>query len=716
MVKMLKNVWKMKGGRDMLIRRISIFIIGVVLIIGCADGLMAKDNPTLEQFLSAPFPSHLVAAKNADRIAWTFLKQGELNVWTAAAPDFTPVNLTGFGRNEVFEIPTVRITGDGSLVVYVRGGNPNSKGWVANPTSDPDGVEQAVWAIDIASKKTWKVALGNNPVISPDGKWILLVKGNHIYKVPIGDPGQGEKPAVPKQLFKAQGKNGTPQWSPDGQKIAFVSEREDHNFIGVYDLQRHKITWMSPSVDRDSNPLWSADGKHVIFFRRPGAEFSDFPTRFEVPDAGIWIADAETGHGREIWQQARDEKPRYHEIRDLYVSANDRVLFTAEHDNWYHVFSLPFSGGTPVDLTPGECFVETVDISEDGQTLFFSCNLADLHGRHIWKVSTNGGMPVQLTTGATIGTYPAALASGKHIAFLHATAKHPTSVATIPAAGGETKIIASQEIPKDFPMDALIEPELVIVKAEDGLEIPCQLFLPKGIKPGEKRPAVVYTHGGPQRQMLLGWHYMGFYSDAYGINQYFAHNGYVVLSINYRSGIGYGRSFRNCQNCGFRGGAEYQDVVAGAKYLQSRPDVDPERIGKWGLSYGGVLTATALARNSDIFKVGVDMAGVHDWSQMGRRFSGRIPEGILKTAFKSSAVADVKTWKSPVLFIHGDDDRNVNFNQTTDLVQKLRKKGDVHIELLVYPDEPHVLLVYESRMAAYNSTFDFIHKFLKKKS
>jgi dipeptidyl aminopeptidase/acylaminoacyl peptidase len=214
--------------------------------------------------------------------------------------------------------------------------------------------------------------------------------------------------------------------------------------------------------------------------------------------------------------------------------------------------------------------------------------------------------------------------------------------------------------------------------------------------------------------MLLGWHYMGFYSDAYGINQYFAHNGYVVLSINYRSGIGYGRSFRNCQNCGFRGGAEYQDVVAGAKYLQSRPDVDPDRIGKWGLSYGGVLTATALARNSDIFKVGVDMAGVHDWSQMGRRISG-LPKEILKVAFKASAVADVKTWKSPVLFIHGDDDRNVNFNQTTDLVQKLRKKGDVHIELLVYPDEPHVLLVYEKRMEAYNGTFDFIHKFLKKK-
>jgi dipeptidyl-peptidase-4 len=698
-----------------IFRKISIFLICVVLIVSCAHHGLAKGQLTLEQFLSAPFPSHLVAAKNADRIAWTFLKQGELNVWTAAAPEFTPVNLTGFVRNEVFEIPSVQITDDGSLVVYVRGGNPNRKGWVANPTSDPDGVEQAVWAIDVATKKTWKVALGNNPVISPDGEWILLVKGNYIYKVPMGDPKQGETPSSPKQLFKAQGKNGSPQWSPDGRKITFLSQRDDHNFIGIYDLDRHTITWMAPSVDRDSSPLWTADGENVIFFRRPGAQFNEFPTYRDVPDAGIWIADAETGKGREIWKQARDEKPKYHSIRELYVTSNDRVLFTAEHDNWYHVFLIPFSGGTPVDLTPGECFVETIDISEDGETLYFSCNLADIHGRHIWKVPTTGGNPVQLTKGATLGTYPAVLASGDRIAFLHATAKHPTSVATVPSAGGGTTVIAPEQLPENFPIHTLVEPELVIVKAEDGLEIPCQLFLPKGIKPGEKRPAVVYTHGGPIRQMLLGWHYMDFYSDAYGINQYFAHNGYVVLSINYRSGIGYGRSFRHCEDCGFRGAAEYQDVVAGAKYLQSRPDVDPERIGKWGLSYGGVLTATALARNSDIFKVGVDMAGVHDWSQMGRRFSGQIPEEMLKVAHEASAVADVKTWKSPVLFIHGDDDRNVNFAQTTDLVQKLREKGDVHIELLIYPDEPHVLLVYENRMEAYNSTFDFIHKFLKKK-
>jgi len=258
-------------------------------------------------------------------------------------------------------------------------------------------------------------------------------------------------------------------------------------------------------------------------------------------------------------------------------------------------------------------------------------------------------------------------------------------------------------------MDELIIPELIIVNSPDGLEIPCQLFLPKGAKAGDNLPGVVYTHGGPVRQMLLGWHYMEFYSEAYGINQYFANHGYAVISINYRSGIGYGRSFRSAPNTGRRGAAEYQDILAGVKYLQNRPEVDGDRIGKWGLSYGGLLTAMSLARNSDIFKVGVDLAGVHDWSQRGN-----LSEAQRKLAFESSPVADIKTWTSPVLFLHGDDDRNVAFQQTNDLVQKLRAKGDVHIELMIAPDEPHEFLLYKNRMDGYNRTFEFINRFLKK--
>jgi len=116
--------------------------LALLVISGIAPGVPAEGTFTLEQVLSAPYPSDLVSARSADRIAWVFNSEGARNIWTAAGPDFAPVNLTGYGKDEVFEIPSVAITADGSVVVYVRGGEPDYRGWVTNPTSDPDGVEQ----------------------------------------------------------------------------------------------------------------------------------------------------------------------------------------------------------------------------------------------------------------------------------------------------------------------------------------------------------------------------------------------------------------------------------------------------------------------------------------------------------------------------------------------------------------------------------------------
>src|SRR5206468_8104540 len=159
-----------------------------------------------------------------------------------------------------------------------------------------------------------------------------------------------------------------------------------------------------------------------------------------------------------------------------------------------------------------------------------------------------------------------------------------------------------------------VEPHQVIFSAADGLPIHGQLFLPKGVRGGARRPAVIFFHGGSRRQMLLGWHYMGYYSNAYAMNQYLASRGYIVLSVNYRSGIGYGMEFREALNYGATGASEFNDVEGAGLYLRSRPDVDPKRIGRWGGSYGGYLTALGLARASDLFAAGVDLHGVHDWN------------------------------------------------------------------------------------------------------
>ena len=171
---------------------------------------------------------------------------------------------------------------------------------------------------------------------------------------------------------------------------------------------------------------------------------------------------------------------------------------------------------------------------------------------------------------------------------------------------------------------------------------------------------MMFVHGGPQRQMLLGWHYLSFYHVFYGVNQWLVSKGYIVMSVNYRSGVGYGRAFRQAPETGARGNSEYRDVLAAAKWLAARPDVDPQRFGIWGLSYGGLLTAEALARNSDLFKLGIDLAGVH------LEGNSLDPEAV---SYKSSSISEIDKWKSPVLLIQGDDDRNVNFAQMVGLVQ-----------------------------------------------
>jgi dipeptidyl aminopeptidase/acylaminoacyl peptidase len=356
----------------------------------------------------------------------------------------------------------------------------------------------------------------------------------------------------------------------------------------------------------------------------------------------------------------------------------------------------------PILLTTTDGLIEdatSVGFAPDGSTLYYCTNASDIERRHIWAVPVTGGTPRQVSTGDGIETYPQPLASGRQLAVLYFDARQPASVGLVPATGGKARVIFPT-LPRDFPTDAHVVPEVVIVKSPDGLEVHNQLFVPTDLRPGERRPAVVFVHGGPVRQMLPGYHYMQFYHWAYAYNQWLASQGYVVLSVNYRSGVGYGRSFRQAPNTGRSGNEEYQDVLAAGKYLQSRPDVDPARVGIWGLSYGGVLTAQALARNSDVFVAGADLAGVHLWGSS------------LDTAavsYRSSAIAAIDTWKSPVFLVHGDDDRNVDFAQTVGLVQLLRARNIYH-ELMVIPDDLHESMIH----SIWIDTWERIGTFLKR--
>ena len=369
---------------------------------------------------------------------------------------------------------------------------------------------------------------------------------------------------------------------------------------------------------------------------------------------------------------------------------------------------------------------EYIGLSPDRRHLVFAANAGttpdDVHRRHVVRVPVDKAAMEVMTPGTGLEWTPVVTGDGQWIAYLAASAQRPPLPTVRPTAGGPARTLAADRVPVDFPASTLVIPRSVSYTAEDGVVVHGQLFE----RPGgpARKPAIVYVHGGPPRQMLLGWHYSDYYSNAYALNQYFASRGFVVLSVNYRLGIGYGHEFHRPPNAGAQGAAEYRDVKAAGLYLRSLPQVDATRIGIYGGSYGGFLTALALGRNSDVFAAGVDVHGVHDFTagdsgagsalqaallRGSARFEPNDREKAQEIAWQSSPVSSVGTWKSPVLLIHGDDDRNVRFSQTVDLARRLARQG-VPCEELVIPDDTHHWMRHANQMRVNAATAAFFER------
>jgi dipeptidyl aminopeptidase/acylaminoacyl peptidase len=691
--------------------RLTLAIVPFVILL-LATHLVLANGFTLEQVLDSPFPSDLIASKSGDRLAWVFDYLGKRNIWVAEAPSFKGRQLTHYDKDDGQEVTEPVFSVDGNWIAYVHGGPPNMDKEIPNPSSDSAGAKQEVWLVNVRTGATARVEEGRSPLFSPRGDRVIFEREDHLWAASLPS-GTVRTAGTPKKMFEIRGGVEAPSWSPDGSRIAFVSARGDHSFIAIYEPASSQIRFLEPSVDRDISPRWSPDGKQIAYVRLFNVVDTLAADKERLIPWSIRVVDIASGVGKEIWRSGNGEMDSFAPLpmgeNQMQWAARDRIVFASEKDGWAHMYSIAASGGQVTALTPGNYEVENVTWSPDRSFMIVASNRGDINHRHLWRVSVISGESRQITEGDGIEMYPVIISGAKNIAFMHATAAYPFLPYIASAEGKATRLLAPEALPGDFPSAQLVEPEQVTFKAADGMEIHGQLFKPKNVS--GRAPGVVFMHGGPIRQMLPAWHYSYYYHNSYAMNQYLASRGYVVLSVNYRSGIGYGRAFREARHRGPRGASEYQDIVAAGKYLRARGDVDGKRIGLWGGSYGGYLTAMGLARDSDLFAAGVDIHGVHDWSR--RVGSSPWATGDLaKLGRESSPLSSVDKWKSPVLLIHGDDDRNVAFNQTVELVRRLRERG-IEFEELVFPDEVHDFLRHQDWLRAYRAASDFFDRHLK---
>lgn len=703
-------------------RFIRCYLYGLALGLLSAGVVFAQPPFRLSQVMDSPFPEHLTASPRGETVAWVFNLRGVRNIWVAKGPDFQAHPITHYDSDNGQDISILRLTPDGQTVVYVRGNERNSQGQNADPSNSVQTPQQNVWAVSVSGGEPRQLGPmdcnyeGCEDIeISPNGRYAVWAGQGKIWIAPVS----GARQARP--LTYDRGRDVESRWSPSGREIAFDSQRGDHSFIAIYNFGQDHLRYVSPGFDRDMLPRWSPDGRMLAFIRIPGRRWQPPMIPVSYVPWKILVADPQNGSAHVVWDSGPSPQAsfdQFAEVTAFSFAADDEIIFASQKDGWNHLYAVSAKGGAARLLTSGNFGIDTqVDLSNvfltrDRRTIIYASNQDDIDRSHLWSVKVTGGAPVQLTKGKTIESTPVETTQGHHIIFLSSSGRLPLMPYLL-EPGGRRQELGTELFPKDWPKSSLIEPRQVIIHSLDGTPIHGQLFVPVGST--KQHPAILYLHGGPRRQMVLGFHPQRYYHYYYAANEYLAGLGYVVLSVNYRLGIMYGWTFEHPKDAGWRGASEYQDVVAAGRYLASLPYVDPHRIGIWGGSYGGYLTAMGLARNSDLFAAGVDLEGVSRLAFGMRHRQAPDRETAKQLAWKSSPDAYLSTWRSPVLLIQGDDDRNVPFSQNVDLVQRLRARH-IPFQTLVFPNEVHMWLCWHYWMRAFKASAAFFSLYLKPKN
>ncbi|MBF0863443.1 MAG: prolyl oligopeptidase family serine peptidase [Gluconobacter potus] len=676
--------------------RLSLLAASALLAIGCsgANAASTQDTTQLGALLAMPYANGLTGAAKTARLAWVERRDGIRNILISDG-GAAPRKVTAYMQDDGTDLWGLALSPDGRTLTFVEGGDaeyPNDHAPNAGNAAVPG--KETVRVI-LPNGRTVTAGEGHSPVFSPDGRLLAFMRGGALL---VGQPGQ-----TPHVVMTTPGEITALHWSPDSSSLALEIDRGSHSLIALWDARNSSAApvFLPAALGHDQEATFSPDGRSIAFVR------AYQPLLTAERDKGhfwsVQVYDTASGAEHTLWTAPEGPGNRFWapEGMGLTWTRNGQLLFPWEGSGWLRLCVLPVAtpATTPRCLTPDGAEIASYRLSADETRLLYTANIGDPDHWRAWSQPLDNGQPVALSDPneqvmdlTMAGPALAMMATGKDLPAHPVVLQNNTRYLPVTAT-----------VPDGFTFTA---PQIVHIRSDDGRDIHGQLFLPPA-ETASPHPALVFVHGGPHRQMLPAFNPMGYYSNAYAMNQFLASRGYVVLAVNYRSGTGYGLAFRTAPGIGRAGASEYKDVHAAGLFLRSRSDVAPGRIGIWGGSWGGYLTALALARNSDLFVAGADFHGVHDMTEPDH--SGLSPEEKQReknSEWRSSPIADIAHWRSPVLLIHGDDDFNVEFEQSV-LLARMLVERNIPFEDHVFPGERHAFLRTQDWLNAYLWTLHF---------